>query len=123
MALLVFSAQLQRRGDQIAHSEGDGRGATFKVTLPISAVASSVELSAGPTRQFRTEPAFDKPEHIRPKIAEGKLKAWMGDVVLLNQPHVNSDKYEGKTIEQIRANLAGTTASTRWRNWPRTASW
>jgi elongation factor Ts len=53
--------------------------------------------------------AADKPEHIRPKIAEGKLKAWMGDVVLLNQPHVNSDKYEGKTIEQIRANLAGTT--------------
>jgi CheY-like chemotaxis protein len=52
-------------GRIVAHSEGDGRGATFKVTLPISAVASSVELSAGPTRQFRTEPAFDKPEHIR----------------------------------------------------------
>ena len=29
--------------------------------------------------------AADKPEHIRPKIAEGKLKAWMNDVVLLNQ--------------------------------------
>ena len=53
--------------------------------------------------------AADKPEHIRPKIAEGKLKAWMGDVVLLNQTHVNADKYDGKTIEQIRANLAGTT--------------
>jgi elongation factor Ts len=53
--------------------------------------------------------AADKPEHIRPKIAEGKLKAWMNDVVLLNQPHVNADKYEGKTIEQLRANLSGTT--------------
>ena len=42
-------------------------------------------------------------------IAEGKLKAWMGDVVLLNQSHVNADKYEGKTIEQLRANLSGTT--------------
>jgi elongation factor Ts len=51
--------------------------------------------------------AADKPEHIRPKIAEGKLKAWMGDVVLLNQVHVNSDKYEGKTIEELRANLSG----------------
>ena len=40
--------------------------------------------------------AADKPEHIRPKIAEGKLKAWMGDVVLLNQPHVNTDKYDGQ---------------------------
>jgi elongation factor Ts len=53
--------------------------------------------------------AADKPEHIRPKIAEGKLKAWMGDVVLLNQPHVNTDKYDGKTIEELRANLSGTT--------------
>src|SRR5919112_3551364 len=53
--------------------------------------------------------AADKPENIRPKIAEGKLKAWMNDVVLLNQPHVNTDKYEGKTIEELRANLSGTT--------------
>src|ERR1044072_1482479 len=53
--------------------------------------------------------ASDKPEHIRPKIAEGKLKAWMKDVVLLNQVHVNADKYEGKTIEELRATLSGTT--------------
>jgi elongation factor Ts len=50
--------------------------------------------------------AADKPENIRPKIAEGKLKAWMGDVVLLNQVHVRhlEDK---KTIEQMRAELSG----------------
>ena len=52
--------------------------------------------------------AADKPEHIRGKIAEGKLKAWMNDHVLLNQVHVNSDKYDGKTIEELRANLSGT---------------
>jgi elongation factor Ts len=28
--------------------------------------------------------------------------------VLLNQPHVNQDKYGGKTIEELRANLSGT---------------
>jgi elongation factor Ts len=52
--------------------------------------------------------AADKPEHIRGKIAEGKLKAWMDDVVLLNQVHV---KYleEKKTIEQMRLELSGTT--------------
>jgi elongation factor Ts len=51
--------------------------------------------------------AADKPEHIRPKIAEGKLKAWMDEVVLLNQVHVRhlEDK---KTIEQMRAELSGT---------------
>ena len=51
--------------------------------------------------------AADKPEHIRPRIAEGKLKAWMEEVVLLNQVHVRhlDDK---KTIEQLRAELSGT---------------
>jgi elongation factor Ts len=52
--------------------------------------------------------AADKPENVRGKIAEGKLRKWMEEVVLLNQPHVNPDKYEGKTIEQLRAELAGT---------------
>jgi elongation factor Ts len=50
--------------------------------------------------------AADKPEHIRPKIAEGKLQSWMDEVVLLNQVHVRhlEDK---KTIEQLRAELSG----------------
>ena len=52
--------------------------------------------------------AADKPENVRPKIAEGKLRKWMEEVVLLNQPHVNLDKYDGKTIEQLRAELSGT---------------
>jgi elongation factor Ts len=53
--------------------------------------------------------AADKPENVRAKIAEGKLRKWMEEVVLLNQPHVNLEKYEGKTIEQLRVELAGTT--------------
>jgi elongation factor Ts len=53
--------------------------------------------------------ASDKPENVRAKIAEGKLRKWMEETVLLNQPHVNGDKYDGKTIEQIRAELSGTT--------------
>ena len=51
--------------------------------------------------------AADKPEHIRPKIAEGKLRAWMEETVLLHQTHVNTEKYENKTIEEIRAELSG----------------
>jgi elongation factor Ts len=53
--------------------------------------------------------AADKPENVRAKIAEGKLRKWMEETVLLNQEHVNTDKYEGKSIEQIRAELSGTT--------------
>jgi elongation factor Ts len=53
--------------------------------------------------------AADKPENVRAKIAEGKLRKWTEEVVLLNQEHVNGDKHDGKTIEQIRAELSGTT--------------
>jgi elongation factor Ts len=53
--------------------------------------------------------AADKPESVRPKIAEGKLRKWMEEVVLLNQEHVNPDKHDGKTIEQLRAELSAKT--------------
>jgi elongation factor Ts len=52
-------------------------------------------------RIFEQE-AADKPEEIRAKIAEGKLAKWYGEVVLLDQPHVNADKHEGKTIADLR---------------------
>jgi len=55
------------------------------------------------------EGAGDKPENIRQKIAEGRLRKRLEEIVLLNQPHVNADKYEGKTIEQIRAELSAKT--------------
>ena len=53
--------------------------------------------------------AADKPENIRPKIVEGMLKKWLGEVVLLNQEHVNPDKHDGKTIEQLRGDLSSKT--------------
>ena len=53
--------------------------------------------------------AADKPENVRPRIVEGQIKKWLGDVVLLNQVHVNGDKYEGKTIEQLRGDLSAKT--------------
>jgi len=53
--------------------------------------------------------AADKPENVRARIAEGKLRKWMEEVVLLKQPHVNEDKHESKTIEELRAALSGTT--------------
>jgi elongation factor Ts len=49
------------------------------------------------------------PEHAREKAAEGKLGKRLEEVVLLRQVHVNGDKYEGKTIEQLRAELSAKT--------------
>jgi elongation factor Ts len=55
------------------------------------------------------EQASDKPEHIRPRIVEGQLRKWYEEVVLLDQRHVNEDKYEGKTIKQLQDELAAKT--------------
>jgi elongation factor Ts len=55
------------------------------------------------------EQSKDKPENVRPKIVEGKLRKWLADVVLLNQEHVNTDRYEGKSIEELRAEIAAKT--------------
>jgi len=51
----------------------------------------------------------DKPDNIRPNIVKGKVDAWLKEVVLLKQAHVNGEKYEGRTIEEIRAALAART--------------
>ncbi len=53
--------------------------------------------------------AADKPENVRAKIAEGKLRKWMQETVLLHQAHVHGDKYDGKTIEELRADLSAKT--------------
>ncbi len=53
--------------------------------------------------------AADKPENVRSKIAEGKLRKWMEETVLLKQAHINGDKFDGKTIEELRADLSAKT--------------
>ena len=60
-------------------------------------------------RRVYEQQAADKPEDIRPKIAEGKLNKWLDDVVLLRQRHVNADKHEEKTIQELREELAAKT--------------
>jgi elongation factor Ts len=60
-------------------------------------------------RRIFEQQAADKPENVRAKIAEGKLRKWTEEVVLLKQEHVNPDRHGGKTIEQMRAELSGTT--------------
>ena len=46
---------------------------------------------------------------MRRKISEGRLRKWLEEVVLLNQAHVNADKHDGRTIEQLRADISSKT--------------
>jgi elongation factor Ts len=57
-------------------------------------------------QRIAAEQAADRPENVRERIVDGKLDKWLDEVVLLRQKHVNEEKYEGKTIEEIRAQLA-----------------
>ena len=59
---------------------------------------------------FQEQAAADgKPPEVQEKIAEGRMRKWLEEVVLLNQTHVNEEKHESKTIEELRAELASST--------------
>jgi elongation factor Ts len=60
-------------------------------------------------QRIYAEQAQDKPEQARPKIVEGRWRKWLEENVLLNQEHVNRDKYGGQTIEDLRAATASKT--------------
>jgi elongation factor Ts len=61
-------------------------------------------------RVLREQAAAEgKPENVQEKIVEGRLRKWLDEVVLLNQRHVNEDKHESKTLEQLRTELAAST--------------
>jgi elongation factor Ts len=58
-------------------------------------------------RIFQEQAAADgKPEDVQRKIAEGRMRKWLEEVVLLRQRHVNEEKYGGRTIEELRAELS-----------------
>ena len=61
-------------------------------------------------RVLREQAAAEgKPENVQEKIVEGRLNKWLEEVVLLNQAHINDEKHGGKTIEEMRAELAAGT--------------
>jgi elongation factor Ts len=53
--------------------------------------------------------ADGKPEDVVSKIVDGQLKKWAADLVLLDQKHFNEERYEGKTIEELRTEIAAKT--------------
>ena len=61
-------------------------------------------------RVLREQAATEnKPENVQEKIVEGRLKKWLDDVVLLDQTHVNEEKHGGKTVGQLRTEIAANT--------------
>jgi elongation factor Ts len=53
--------------------------------------------------------ADGKPDDVVEKIVEGQLRKWASEIVLLDQKHFNEERYEGKTIDDLRTELAANT--------------
>ena len=62
-------------------------------------------------RRLLTEKAKadGKPDDVVEKIVDGQLRKWASEIVLLDQKHFNEERYQGKTIEDLRAELAAKT--------------
>ena len=70
----------------------------------------SEEAKEAELRVLREQAATEgKPENVQEKIVEGRLRKWLEDVVLLRQKHVNEDKHGGKTVGELRTEIAATT--------------
>jgi elongation factor Ts len=68
------------------------------------------ELREAERRVFEQKAAEEgKPTDVIPKIVDGQLAKWENEVALLPQEHINADRHEGKTIDELRADLAAKT--------------
>jgi elongation factor Ts len=50
-----------------------------------------------------------KPDEVVDKVVGGQLAKWEREVALLEQQHINEDRHEGKTIEELRSEIAART--------------
>ena len=76
----------------------------------VSADEVSAEEEAAERTVFEQKAAEEgKPENVRERIVEGQLAKWRKEIALLEQPHVNGDKHDGKTIEQLREEASAKT--------------
>ena len=74
--------------------------------VPEAEVAKERDLAMA---QIKEDPKnASKPANIVEKIAEGKLKTWMGETVLTEQPLANAMKYPGTTVGQLLTRLGLT---------------
>ncbi len=56
-----------------------------------------------------TAKADGKPDEVIEKIVEGQISKWASERALMDQEHFNSERYEGKTIEELRTEVSAKT--------------
>lgn len=106
--------EVQCETDFVARNE-DFSEFAYEVAMHVAATAPKVvstddipeEEIAEERRLFLEKAREDgKPDNVVEKIVEGQVAKWSREIALLEQEHVNGDKHDGKTIEQMREALA-----------------
>jgi elongation factor Ts len=109
--------EVQCETDFVARNE-DFKAFAYEVALHVAATAplyvSTEEIpeeERESEKRVFEEKARDegKPDDVTAKIVEGQLKKWAKEIALLDQAHVNTDKHESKSIEELRQELAAKT--------------
>src|SRR5680860_114767 len=109
--------EVQCETDFVARNE-DFKVFAYEVALHVAATApeyvSAEEIPAeqreAEKRVFEEKAREDgKPDNVVEKIVEGQLAKWTREVALLDQPHVNAEKHDSKSIEELRQELAAKT--------------
>jgi elongation factor Ts len=109
--------EVQCETDFVARNE-DFKAFAYEVALHIAATAprfvSSEEIPAeerDAERKVFEEKAKEegKPDDVVEKIVDGQLSKWASEVALLDQSHVNAEKHDSKSIEELRQELAAKT--------------
>ena len=109
--------EVQCETDFVARSD-EFKEFSYEVALHIAAAAplypsaedvpaEAIEAERNVAEQRAREEG--KPDNVIERIVEGQVAKWTKEVALLEQEHVNTDKHESKTIEQLRAALASRT--------------
>ena len=109
--------EVQCETDFVARNE-DFKAFAYEVALHVAASApryiSSAEIpeeEREAERRVFEEKAREegKSDEVVEKIVAGQLAKWGSEVALLDQAHVNADKHDSKTIEELRQELAAKT--------------
>jgi elongation factor Ts len=109
--------EVQCETDFVARNE-DFKAFAYEVALHVAATApryvGAEEIPAeereAEKRVFEEKAREDgKPDDVVEKIVAGQLAKWEKEVALLDQAHVNAEKHESKTIEELRQELAAKT--------------
>ncbi len=109
--------EVQCETDFVARNE-DFKAFAYEVALHVAATSpqyvTTDEISAeereAEKRVFEEKAREEgKPDNVVEKIVEGQLAKWGKEVALLDQSHVNAEKHDSKSIEELRQELAAKT--------------